>query len=353
MANVTDNIKIESRDVKWLKDQSDLTLLEIDHSFQRQYIWTVKNQIRLIETILMGYPVPEIYLWEKETDSISGGTVHSIIDGQQRLGSIFDFVNNKFPLKKNYVDFKEADYVDKTFENLTDEQRTKIWQYPLSVRFIKRVIGQDDIVNMFLRLNSTSTTLNPQELRNAEYNGLFLRLANELSKLDIWENISLFTGNEYRRMRDIEFISSLLIFIRLGIEEETSQKNINKIYDTFNEEYADFESDKTLFELLIGMINELVVFDDSIKKFISRKVHFYTLFTALYYVYRKEAELCNSNLNNYKHFVKLYQSKGTLEENGNNINGLVNEYYALAQEGTQGKSNRLRRFEIIRDILIN
>lgn len=351
MANVTDNIKIESRDVKWLKDQSDLSLLEIDHSFQRQYIWTVKNQIRLIETILIGYPVPEVYLWEKETDSKTGGTVHSIIDGQQRLGSIFDFINNKFSLKSTYVDFKDADYVDKTFEELTDEQRTQIWQYPLSVRFIKRVIIQEDIVNMFLRLNSTSTTLNPQELRNAEYNGLFLRLANELSNLDIWEKISLFTGNEYRRMRDIEFISSLLIFIRFGIEEETSQKNINKIYDTFNEEYEDFENDKALFESLVSMINELSNFDDSIKKFISRKVHFYTLFTVTYYVYRKFESWSSKNLTNYKEFVELYQSKGTLAEDGENMNSLVNEYYSLAQEGTQGKTNRLRRFEIIRDIL--
>jgi len=353
MANVTDNIKIESRDVKWLKDQSDLELLEVDHSFQRKYIWTVKNQILLIETILMGYPVPEVYLWQKQTDSASGGTIHSIIDGQQRLGSIFDFVNNKFTLRKNYVDFKDADYVNKTFEELTDDQRTQIWQYPLSVRFIKRVIGHEDIVNMFLRLNSTSTTLNPQELRNAEYNGLFLRLANELSKLEIWETISLFTGNEYRRMRDIEFISSLLIFIRLGINEETSQKNINKIYDTFNDEYEDFESDKTLFESLVDMISQLADFDDSIKKFIKRKVHFYTLFTALYFVYRKHEGLSSNNLENYKQFVELYQSKGNLEEGVTNINSLVNEYYALSQEGTQGKSNRLRRFEIIRDILTN
>lgn len=350
MSSVTDSIRIESRDVKWLKEQSDNGLLEIDDSFQRQYIWTSKNQIRLIETILLGYSIPEIYLWEHKTDGDTGETVLSIIDGQQRLGSIFDFINGKFDLKKTYLDFKESDYVNKKFTDLTPDQKSQIWKYPLSVRFIKDNIQQGDIVNMFLRLNSTSTTLNPQELRNAEYNGLFIRLANELTELDIWENLNLFTGNDYRRMKDLEFISSLLIFIRLGIDEETSQKNINKVYDTFNEEYEEFEDDRSLFITLIEMIRQFIFSDSKVKIFISKKVHFYTLFTCVYFLHKKFGGVSKANLDNYFEFVNEYGNKKS--STSGKFRNEIDEYFTLSQEGTQRKGNRLRRFELIRDVLL-
>ncbi|GGG32108.1 hypothetical protein GCM10011344_36270 [Dokdonia pacifica] len=344
MASITDYIYIERKDVKWLTDQIKNELLHVDNTFQRQYIWTVKNQIRLIETILLGYAIPEIYLWERDTESESGNTNFSVIDGQQRLGSIFNFINGDFKLNGTYLDFRDAGYTGKTFTELTESERNQIWKYPISVRFIKDNVSREDIVNMFLRLNSTTTTLNPQELRNAEYSGLFLRLANELTENPIWLESSLFTGLDYRRMKDIEFISSLLIFIRLGIEEETTQKSINKVYDTFNEEYPDYEEDKNLFENLLSIVKKFLDASDSNKKLISRKVHFYTLFTVAYYLFQKYGDAQQKHIDNFNAFVEDY---GDTE----NRVGLIEEYFQLGQEGTQRKSNRMRRFEILKEIL--
>lgn len=345
MASVTDNIYIERKDTKWLTDQIKNDLLVVDNSFQRQYVWTIKNQVRLIETILLGYAIPEIYLWERETESTSGDTKLSVIDGQQRLGSIFNFINGDFKLKGSYLDDKSSTYANKSFSELEETQRTQIWKYPLSVRFIKENVPREDIVNMFLRLNSTSTTLNPQELRNAEYSGLFLRLANELSSEEIWEKSSLFTGVDYRRMKDIEFISSLLIFLRFGIEEETTQTNINRIYDTFNEDYPDYETDKNMFESLLKIIEKFLLRNELNKKFLSRKVHFYSLFTVAYYLNVKyDGKLTEQHLNNFSEFVLLYNNKESRQ-------GIVEEYFKLGQEGTQRKSNRMRRFEIIKTVV--
>ncbi|PKQ60561.1 hypothetical protein BZG02_19035 [Labilibaculum filiforme] len=351
---VIDNIYIERKTVKWLTDQIKEELLSVDNSFQRQYIWTVKNQAKLIETILMGYAIPEIYLWEQATDSVTGNTELSIIDGQQRLGSIFDFINEKFTLKSSYLDNKDALYANKSFSSLTEDERNIIWKYPISVRFIKVEVHREDIVNMFLRLNSTNTTLNPQELRNAEYNGLFLRLSNELSKIDLWESIGLFTGSEYRRMKDIEFISSLLLFIRFGIEEEVTQTSINKAYDTFNEEYEEYEDDKSLFFEIVDCVNLIVNGDEKVSKFISKKVHFYTLFNLAYYVCRQSSAISSQIIERYKHFVNSYSDLETIKSKLNpSYLELISEYYALCQEGTQRKSNRIRRFEILKEIVEN
>jgi hypothetical protein len=351
---VIDSIYIERKTVKWLTDQIKDGLLSVDNSFQRQYIWTVKNQAKLIETILLGYAIPEIYLWEQQTDSVTGNTQLSIIDGQQRLGSIFDFINEKFSLKSSFLDNKDAIYKNKTFSKLTEDERNTIWKYPVSVRFIKDEVSREDIVSMFLRLNSTTTTLNPQELRNAEYDGLFLRLTNELSKLEIWEEIGLFTGFDYRRMKDIEFISSLLLFLRLGIEEEVTQANINKAYDTFNEEYTQYEDDRQLFTELIDYIKIVINDNDIVMKFLRKKVHFYSLFNVVYYLKRINIPINDQLIRNYNHFVNSYLSLATMQgQIDERYFILISEYNSLSQEGTQRKSNRIRRFEIIKDILQN
>lgn len=346
---VVDNIFIERKTIKWLTDQIRDELLSVDNSFQRQYIWNIKNQVKLIETILLGYAIPEIYLWEQSTDSVTGNTTLSIIDGQQRLGSIFDFINDKFSLKNSFLDNRNKPYSNKIFSQLTEEERNKIWTYPVHVRFIKNIVNREDIVSMFLRLNSTTTTLNPQELRNAAFDGLFLKLSSELSDLEFWDELELFTGIDYRRMKDIEFISSLLLFFRFGIEEEVTQAAINKAYDTFNEEYEDYENDGALFRELIEDILKFSRSSEIVAKFLKRKVHFYTLFNIVYYLKRQNIDIDEGIIEKYENFIMIYNS---LSENPSYQHlDLVKQYNSLSQEGTQRKGNRIRRFEIIKNII--
>jgi len=81
----------------------------------------------------------------------------------------------KFKLKTAYLDKRESSYSNISFDELGNEERKIIWRYPFSMRVIKQEVERNRIVEMFLRLNSTDKSLNPQELRNAEFDGLFLK----------------------------------------------------------------------------------------------------------------------------------------------------------------------------------
>src|SRR5262245_4110530 len=70
----------------------------IDESFQRRSVWLQKNKIRLIETILKGFPMPEIYLWDQSADAKTGKQKHSVVDGQQRLTAIKEYIGGQFSL---------------------------------------------------------------------------------------------------------------------------------------------------------------------------------------------------------------------------------------------------------------
>ncbi|MNW49638.1 hypothetical protein D3C74_270650 [compost metagenome] len=346
-----DLIKTETRDVKWLVDNMRKDLLRVDNSFQRQYVWMKKHQVRLIETILLGFSIPEIYLWGIDTNPDNGDTIYSIVDGQQRIGAVFDFIEGKFNLSTVFLVEKEAPFVNKYFNDLTSEEKKAVWDYPFSIRFIKKELPRQDIVTMFLRLNSTNLSLNPQELRNAEFDGKFLKLAEELSNNEFWDKFNIFTQNQIRRMQDIQFISNILVFFRQGIEGDTTQSNINKVYDLYNEEYEEYEEDKNLFHSLLNEIEKFFNFDDNVREFLSKQTHLYIFIIITYYLFQKHGGVQEKHIKRISDFVAAYDDQSRHNLFSTKILKDIDEYKKLSSEGTQAKSKRMRRVQIVRDII--
>ena len=162
-----DYIDIQPQTVKWLFDLDEKGLLMVDNSFQRNYVWTKKNQVQLIESVLTGCPIPEIYLWNTGTNEDTGNTCYSIVDGQQRTGAIFQYISNGFKLTESALSTSNACYdrvKKRLFKDLEVDDKKAVWAYVFSVQIIRNDVNREDIVNMFLRLNSNNLTLNPQEL---------------------------------------------------------------------------------------------------------------------------------------------------------------------------------------------
>lgn len=348
MRRSIDYMKNETRDVKWLIENFEKKQLTIDNSFQRKYVWTKKHEVRLIESILLGYTVPEIYLWEIDTNAETGETIYSIVDGQQRIGSLFKFIKgeNNFNLLKRYLDKKDKDYSDKSFSELQINDKKAIWKYPFSIRFINDKVSKEEIKEMFLRLNSNNMTLNPQELRNAEFDGQFLRLAQEISENEFWSSFKIFSPMQLRRMQDIEFISTILLFLRSGMDEDVTQNNLNKAYDLYNEAYEEFGEDRAIFLKLLKQISILFEQVPNSTEFFRRQTHLYTLIIFTYYIVSQEKDFNQHLLGQFGRFLDIYHDRmhGTDRENH-----LVREYKLLSQEGTKSKKNRMRRFQIFKE----
>lgn len=347
-------IDIQPQNTKWLYDLHNSGLIEVDNSFQREYVWLEKHQIKLIETILIGSPIPEIYLWNIGTDSDTGNTKYSIVDGQQRTGALFQFIQNKFKLKEGILDPKTdvfSDIKNRFFKDLEDKDKQAIWSYIFSIRVVRYSVEREKIVQMFLRLNSNNMTLNPQELRNAEFEGEFMELASQLAELSFWEENKLFGIADRRRMRDITFISNLLTFMKLGIGEEISSKNINKIYELFNEEYPNKEKDIEQFTATISIIDQIIDRNTYRQSFLSGKVHLYSLFTFVYGIVISGKTITTQQIENYRNFIDNYDNDRVLIKYFNGNIPIINEYKSKSKEGTNQKANRLRRFEILNKLI--
>lgn len=337
-----DWIYTDNKDTSWLVKSFKSENLIVDNSFQRRYVWLPKHQIKLIETILLGYAIPEIYVWITDTDPNTGITNYSIIDGQQRIGAIVDYINGKYPLSSSFLDNKKCHFANKYFSDLCDDEKRLIWSYSFSIRFVKSNVAREDIVKLFLRLNSTDKSLNPQELRNAEFDGKFLKLANEISEFDFWKENEIFSYNDLRRMKDIEFISSILIFLRFGIESETSQKAINDAYDLFNINYEEYDTDKELFNKILLQLQK-VMKSNTTKIMLRKSTHLYTFIIVTYSALLKYDGFSEDMVEKINTFFHNYSN--------DDDNPDKDRYKSLVLEGTQNKANRIERVRIINKII--
>lgn len=353
----TDYLDFEKKSPKFFFDGFKNGTLIVDNSFQRRGVWVEKDKISLIESILLGYPIPELYLWETgigEDADNPGELTYSIVDGQQRITAVWEFINDKFPLKPSYLEFSNADYAGKTFSQLIKMEhhnfKNDFWLYKFYVRTISSELSIDEIKKMFLRLNRTNSSLNPQELRNAEFNGLFIKLADKISFLEFWNKHTIFTKSDLRRMNDIQIISTMLMFLRQGISD-TGQVNINKVYDIYNDTYEEQTEDYNIFCEVLDVLTKIGEHQPKVSKQYHVKVHFYTLFILAYYIIKtdklNELETIAGKLGMWftSYEAKEYADSGSFID--------LEEFAILSQEGSGKKFNRVRRLDILKRYLFN
>ncbi len=147
--------------------------LNVQPEFQRHYVFDNAKASRLVESVLMGVPIPVIYLAEEEDYS------HSVIDGQQRITALCRFHDNELKLSGLTV---LTELNGTTYQGLSRDLQNKFREGNLRAIIIKRDSDPDIRFEIFERLNTGSVNLNAQELRNCIYRGRYNQLLRDLTE---------------------------------------------------------------------------------------------------------------------------------------------------------------------------
>ena len=170
-------------------------------SFQRQYVWELSQASRFIESLLLGLPVPGIFLSkEPETQKLL------VIDGQQRLKSLQNFYGGRFKDKKFALRNVQKKFEGQTYKELSEEDKRILADSILHATIVRQdepEDGQSSIYRIFERLNTGGTQLQPQEIRASIYRGKFNDLLNELAQETAWEKVYALSS---KRLKDQELI---------------------------------------------------------------------------------------------------------------------------------------------------
>ena len=332
--------------------------LIVDDTYQRRSVWSEKDKVRLIETILLQLVIPELFFWKADTDPETGISTTHIVDGQQRIKAIYSFINNEFKLKPQYLldGSIKSEYPNMYFKDLDAETRKAFWNYQLMIIEIDSKATRDDIITMFNRLNLTDYSLNDQEKRNS-VSGEFAALARELSDNPLWDEKRLFTGSDVKRMKDVEFCASIVLLYRKGIIDQTDQSALNQAYEELQIGYKDAERDKEAVCAAIETISLFFV-SDNVTKFLRRKAQLYTLFSVVFYMQRENIEVEQNLKDRLESFVKLYSIfdnnmdlTGEISDQEKTLFDWLKKYKLASSEGLNKHTNRMIRYNVMKDIL--
>ena len=183
--------------------------------FQRRFIWSKTHASRFIESLLMGLPVPGIFLYKRPHDG-----KHLVIDGQQRLKTLHSFYKGTFRESKFRLNGVREPWNGQTYDELNPDDQLRLDDSIVHAIIFSQDNPKDTIDSIhfvFERLNSGGIRLSALEIRNCIAHGKFTRLTNELNRHDSWRQIY---GSPSLRSKDQELITRVLAFLERGDKYE-------------------------------------------------------------------------------------------------------------------------------------
>ena len=250
--------------------------LVLTPKFQRRGVWTDAARSLLIDTLIRGMPVPPIYLRVRQAED-KKRIIREVIDGQQRVGAVLRFVNDDFKLSKSL----DKEWANKRFSDLGPKHQDQIRQYSFNCE-VFQAISDQEVLDIFTRLNTYSIPLNNQELRNGKYFGYFKQSAYRLAHdyLEFWRKHGIFSERSIARMLEVEFTSELMIAQLDGLQDK--KKSIDAFYEKYDDSFSEQRRVEARLSSTLDEIEEAVgaALDES--EFV-RVPLFYSLFCAVYH----------------------------------------------------------------------
>lgn len=201
--------------------------------FQRKFVWKKTQMDRFIESLLLGFPIPGIFLVQQPNKQLL------VLDGQQRLRTLQRFFSGETsPGEEFRLDNVGKELKGLTYGTLDDEQRRLLdntFIHATVVKYNRTLGGDESVYSLFERLNTGGTNLYPQEIRVALFHGELVELLRELNSYSSWRDLY---GPPSERLKDQELILRFLAFFE---DEENYKRPLKVFLNEFLSSHRDLE----------------------------------------------------------------------------------------------------------------
>ena len=335
--------------VSWFSDVHKRGLLNLDPPYQRRSVWNQIYKEEFIDTILLQYPAPAIFLYEEISEE--GLSTYNVVDGKQRLSAIFAFIGGDFPVAEN----SQVPLKGKYFEQFSRDEKTAFWTYEFSVEYLPT--NEDSLIeNIFQRINKNTARLTPQELRHARFGGVFITAAELLTESlepSLREGFPRIESQSRKQMKDVELVANLL----LSLESGTRGYSQEDLDTAFSERESNWEAGgdtQTRFVETMTYLRELAPQPEVVPLSKSRfrnQADFYSLFLAIAELLR-EARIQNIPVpivaQRLSGFVQLVEDEISRENDSR-----AKAYFRAARSNSNDTGPRRLRTETIKQIILD
>lgn len=295
--------------------------------FQRRLVWSHAHKERFLDTVLRGLPFPEIYVAAGTVDPHTGDSVELLVDGQQRLMTLFQYFTGSDDLKAKSI----PAYVD-----LGDAQ-IEFLNYEVVVRDLGSVTNSE-VRDVFERINSTGYALNVMEIHNARYDGQFKQFGEEVADSPFFWAHSVFRPNEIRRMGDLRFALSVVISMMSAYFHRDDA--LEQYLATYNDEFPRQVEMRSRVDRVFDYVERLNLPLDS------RAWQKGDLFTLLVELDRAVESGAAPPPDEYRGRLQAFYSAVDSANSGLGPNWAVT-YNKAALQAANDRSNRIRRAEVL------
>ncbi|MFP1923910.1 DUF262 domain-containing protein [Lonsdalea quercina] len=271
-----------------------------DAYFQRNLVWRETHNKEFIDTILKGYPFPQIFISKGKVDIEKMATVSCIVDGQQRTNAITEFINDKFSVNEKF------------FSQLSDDEKSEFLKYEVAVIELDLDNSDPKVNDIFQRINRTSNSLSTIEKLSSQYStSEYMFVAKYLTDLVDFiedEDNSLFKEDpnipsefySWAKKKNaksfIKLITSKNIFTKRDITRKVNLMYTLNIMSTYI--YSFYNRNEKIYEYLDLYVNDFIEKDEvvdcfnqvsdliiklklSAKSYWNNKANFFSLFVSL------------------------------------------------------------------------
>ncbi len=196
--------------VTWFRDKT----LVVNETFQRRAVWTAPAKTYLIDTILIGMPIPKMYIRTK-VDPVTQKSIREIVDGQQRMRAIVEFASDELRLTK-----RSKEYATLRYSDLDEDTQERFLGYIIAVEQLLNA-SDEDVLEIFARLNSYTVTLNAAEKRHARFQTEFKWAVREAAQEwhFFFEEREVLSLRQRFRMRDDELLAEMYRVLIEGVRD--------------------------------------------------------------------------------------------------------------------------------------
>lgn len=348
---------LTSTPISTLNEQFTLGNIDLQpKKYQRRLVWPFKSKVYLIDSILQGLPIPKFFL-QLKVDPTTGKTVYDMVDGQQRMSTIFEFIKGKTSDGNDFILSKKNhpqpsrflfELEGLTFATLPSSLQQKFWLYKLSMEELTEATD-DEIIDMFVRLNLNNAKLTDQEIRNALFQGDFKKMTYELSgeyEDDFYLKYGILSVTNIKRMVDAEFTSELLGSILRGITNKKDK------LDDFYRDYDSMEPDdivktKKIFRSIFTLI-EAIIGDDLKTTRFNNRSDFYSIFYLLFTLkYTKKMKIEQNIYSQIKNILIGI----TVGAKADATNTQLLDYFIKTVQGGDTESSRKYRDKYLNELI--
>lgn len=232
----------------------------IKPELQRKYVWDKVEASRFIESILLGLPVPSIFLAQS-------GSQKLIVDGYQRIMTVYDYMRGIFSTDKKVFRLSNSEKINarwrnKAFSELSTDDQRKIKSTTIHAIIFEQKKPENDgtsLYQVFERINTSGRTLTPQEIRNCVYQGSFNTMLFEINENKTWRKL-FGTEDVDSRMRDLEYILRFFT-MKTGdiLNTDSKQISLKKALNDFMKAHkedrpADIQQFKDEFDTTVQLV---------------------------------------------------------------------------------------------------